>query len=322
MLRRIGDVTLTIPAARALRTRFPEARIDFLTEPPCEEVLAGVHELSNILVYRKGWLNYLYWFWRLRSMRYDWVVDYMGNPRSAMLTFFSRASLRAGPARASHAWAYTHRLAQPGETLYNPLEKIRMLSALDVDFDETDPMPRIASSADAEEFAQKAFLRMRMPKAPVVGLAPASRRVTRRWPAESYAALGRLLRDRRGLNVVVCWGPGERGLAERVRETKDLRQAAAVLGRCDVVVTNCNGPRHLATARGVPTLTIHSSSDPASWNPPDQDRFPFVRKEDLHCIGCRKNECPYDMECMNRLAPETVCERALALLDRTRSAAA
>lgn len=333
MLRRIGDVVLTTPAVRALRRLYPEATIDFLTEPPCHEILAGVPELSGILVYRKGWFNYLYWFWRLRSRRYDWAIDFMGNPRSAMLTFLSRAPVRAGPARVSHNWAYTRRLDQPETTLYNPAEKIRMLRGLGISPDESDPMPRIASSVEAEEFAQNALVRMRMPKGPLVGFSPASRRETRRWPAASYAALGRLLRDRKGANILICWGPGERALAEEIRdaigaqaylspETSDLRKAAAVLGRCAMLVSNCNGPRHLAAARGVPTLTIHSSSDPASWNPPDADSFPFIRKEDLHCIGCRKNECPYDLECLRDLTPETVAARAEALLDRALKAAA
>jgi len=333
MLRRIGDVVLTTPAVRALRKAFPEAQIDFLTEPPCHELLAGVHEISNILVYRKSWFNYLYWFWRLRFRRYDWVVDYMGNPRSAMLTAATRAPLRAGPARSSHSWAYTDRMKQPPKTLYNPQEKIWMLRALGLTVDESDCLPGIASSVDAEEFAQKALVRMRMPKAPLVGFAPASRRATRQWPAESYAALGRLLRDRRGVNILICWGPGERELAQSIRdgigeaaflapETTDLRQAGAVLGRCDLIVTNCNGPRHIATARGVPTLTIHSSSDPASWNPPDRDRHPVVRREDLHCIACRKNECPYALECLSELSPGKVCEEAEVLLSRIGSATA
>lgn len=330
MLRRIGDVVLTTPAVRALRKQYPDAQIDFLTEPPCHELLAGVPEISNILVYRKGWFNYLYWFLRLRLRRYDWVIDYMGNPRSAMLTASTRAPVRAGAARASHAWAYNHRLEQPPETLYNPLEKIRMLRGLGFEPDESDPMPRLASSMDAEEFVQKAIVRMRMPKAPLVGLVPASRRITRQWKPESFSALGRLLRERCGANILICWGPGERELAQGIRdaigeqaylapETTDLRQAAAVLGRCHMVISNCNGPRHIATARGVPTLTIHSSSDPASWNPADMELYPFVRLDDLHCIACRKNECPYALECLMNLAPETVFAQAQALLKRSGS---
>ena len=81
MLRRIGDVVLTIPAVRALRALYPDAQIDFLVEAPAHEMLAGIPELSNILVYNgKGIANTLAWISNVRRRRYDWVIDYMGNP--------------------------------------------------------------------------------------------------------------------------------------------------------------------------------------------------------------------------------------------------
>jgi len=168
--------------------------------------------------------------------------------------------------------------------------------------------------------------RMRIPRTgPIIGIVPASRRETRRWPASSFAEVGRGLRDRHGANVIVFWGPGEEDLANEVRDgigeaaflspmTPGVRELTALLGRCHLVVTNCNGPRHLATARGVATVTIHGSSDPASWNPLGLDRHPFVRLEDLHCIGCRKNVCPYGLECMKDLSASKVLETAERVL--------
>ena len=82
------------------------------------------------------------------------------------------------------------------------------------------------------------------------------------------------------------------------------------------VVANCAGPKHLAVALGVPTVTIHSSSDPASWTPPHPDHR-FARLSELHCIGCGLNECPYNLECLSRLAPERVLPLVSELLDRT-----
>ena len=127
MLRRIGDVILTIPPVKALRKRFPNAKIDFLVEAPCHEVLAWNTDISRIHVYSKGPLNYVKWILRVRRERYDWVIDFMGNPRTAMLTFSSGAALRAGPAHVSHRWAYSLPLIQPSEICYSALEKIRML---------------------------------------------------------------------------------------------------------------------------------------------------------------------------------------------------
>lgn len=332
MLRRIGDVLLTTPAVRALRKAWPGAEIDFLVEPPCHEMLHGNPDLTRVLLYGTAPFNYLYWLARVNRSRYDCVVDFMGNPRTAALTFASRAPVRAGPAHVAHAWAYTHKMTQSADRArYSAQEKVLMLGTLGLPVDPADCLPGLAGDPDAEEFAAEAARRMRLPRAGlIVGLVPASRRETRRWPAGRYAELGRLLRDRLSARVIVFWGPGEEALAAAVRDgigenanlapkTGSLLQLAALLGRCHLVVTNCNGPRHIATARGVPTVTVHGSSDPAAWNPPDSPLFQAVRRDELACIGCRSNTCPTAIECLRDLEAGRVfaaCERVLAAAGR------
>lgn len=333
MLRRVGDVLLTTPAARALRKLWPAAQLDFLVEPPCHEMLHGNPDVSRVLLYGTAPANYLYWLARVNRSRYDFVVDFMGNPRTAALTFASRAPVRAGPAQVSHTWAYTHLMTQSADTArYSALEKILMLGTLGLPVDASDFMPGLAGDPESEDFAAEAARRMRLPRGGlIVGLVPASRRETRRWPAARYAELGRLLRDRHGARVVVFWGPGEEALAEEVRsgigenahvspKTSTLGQAAALLGRCHLVVTNCNGPRHIATARGIPTVTVHGSSDPLAWNPPDSPCHAVVRSDELHCIGCRLNDCPTQIECLRDLPAARVlaaCESVLVAAGRS-----
>lgn len=311
-LRRIGDVLLTTPAVAALRRRFPRARLDFLVEPPGAEALAGNPGISEILVYKtQSHWDYWRWLGRIRGRRYDWVIDYMGNPRSALLAFFSGAALRAGPAHVAHRWAYNRPLVQSDQTCYGAIEKLRVLRPLGVEADEDSFMPKVYFPPEASPGNR-------------VGLAPASRKATRRWPAASYAALGKSLRRRHGCEILVFWGPGERDLAEEVArgvgegaritpQTPTLETAARLLAGCRLLVTNCSGSKHLACALGVPTLTIHGSSDPVSWTPPHPNHR-AVRLESLSCIGCRLNECPYDLECMKQLSPETVLAAADALL--------
>jgi heptosyltransferase-3 len=318
MLRRIGDVLLTTPAVRALRKRFPKAEIDFLVESPAHEMLAGNNDLTRVLIYDgHGPLKYLYWLLQVRMLHYDWVIDYMGNPRTAMLTFASGAAVKAGPGHVSHRWAYNHLLKESSTPHYSAEEKIRTLASLGIDADSSDHLPSVAGDAESEEFANKALARMRIPRGSIIGIVPASRRITRQWPAHKYAELGRRLRDSLGAHLIIFWGPGERELAEEVRngigtqaflgpETKSLRHLAALIGRCRLVVTNCNGPRHIAVARSVPTVTVHGSSDPVLWNPPGNENHTTIRHEKLDCIGCQKNRCPYALECMNDLSAAEV----------------
>lgn len=302
---------LTTPAVAALKRRFPQATIDFLVEPPGAEALAGNPHIRTVHVYGgQGLALAASWIAKIRSFAYDWVIDFLGNPRSAILTSLSRARLRAGPAHVAHRWAYNHLLAQSDTTRYAGLEKIRVLQSLGVPEDAASPLPAVYLALEPRNPANR------------VGLVPASRRDTRRWPASSYARLGRLLRQRYGSEIIVFWGPGEKNLAEEVvreigegaaaPETPTLRDAANQMVRCRLIITNCNGPKHLAVALGIPTVTIHGSSDPASWNPPDPKHL-AVRLDELFCIGCGLNACPYNLECLRELPPERVLAAAETL---------
>lgn len=314
-LRRIGDVILTTPAVAALKKTYPKAAIDFLVEPPGAEALAGNPHLREIVVYDGRTIAGLL---DIRRRRYDWVIDFLGNPRSALLTFCSGAAVKAGPAHVGHRWAYNMPLVQSSTTHYGALEKIRVLAPLGVASEDADSLPRVYLAEGA---------------APgnVVGLAPASRKDTRRWPAERFADLGKLLRARFGCELLVFWGPGERELAERVArligngaratpETRSLAEAARLLAGCRLLVSNCAGLKHLAVAVGVPTVTVHGASDPVSWTPRDP-RHLAVRRDELACIGCASNSCPTQIECLRDLEAERVFAAAKRLLETPAEAA-
>lgn len=319
-LRRLGDVILTTPALEALRKKFPGAKLDLLVEAPGAEAVAGHPAIDQVLIYDsiRPW-SALDWAFRIRARRYDWVIDFLANPRTALLTALSGAKIKAGPAHVARRWAYNVRMVQSPQACYAGLEKVRWLAALGI------------APGDAPELPRLVLAQRPLKLENIVGLVPPSRKETRRWPAPSYARLGRLLRDKHGCRLKVFWGPGEKDLAdevvrgigagaEAIPETKSIADLARELVSCRVVVGNCAGPKHVALALGVPTVTIHGSSDPASWTPSHPDHR-FVRLDELHCIGCRSNHCPYNLECMRQLPAERVLPAVSELLLRTEARA-
>src|SRR6476659_8389452 len=68
-LKRAGDVLLTTPVPKILRLRWPEARIDFLTDPPFAPLLALNPTINVIHQYDKN--NRLGTIRRIRSEGYD-----------------------------------------------------------------------------------------------------------------------------------------------------------------------------------------------------------------------------------------------------------
>ncbi|WP_272700186.1 glycosyltransferase family 9 protein [Desulfovibrio sp. Fe33] len=151
---------------------------------------------------------------------------------------------------------------------------------------------------------------------PYITVGPSHRRETRRWPAEHYAGLFKLLEERYPkLKVFLLYGPGEKELAERIHsESGDnvvlsetmlsLRQMAAVMEKAVLHLGNCSSPRHFAVAVNTPSVTIQGATTNA-WRFPGDDHLSLIRREG--CYGCNRNVCKLGtFECLKEYAPAQV----------------
>jgi ADP-heptose:LPS heptosyltransferase len=87
---------------------------------------------------------------------------------------------------------------------------------------------------------------------------------------------------------------------------------AALLKRCDFVVSNDTGPMHIAAAVGTPVLGIYGPTNPALQGPYGQGHL-TVRNERLSCLGCNLTACPIGHPCMEELEVATVLDAFAAL---------
>ncbi len=104
----------------------------------------------------------------------------------------------------------------------------------------------------------------------------------RRWPAEHFAAVARVLAGR-GLRVVLTGTAPEAELARQVARLAgvecldlagrtDLGAAAALLAGARLLVCNDTGVSHLAAALGTPSVVVSTGDNPARWSPADGRR--------------------------------------------------
>ncbi|MDP1994367.1 MAG: hypothetical protein Q8K40_03880, partial [Ignavibacteria bacterium] len=120
-LRGIGDVILSTVVFDNLLKEFPNAKIDYLTEPPSKSALEKLSFLNEIILYKKNES-----FAGLKTIskvflnKYDLVLDFYSNPRTAMITYFSRAKYRAGFPYRGRTYAYN---------LFGPAERNKFHAA-------------------------------------------------------------------------------------------------------------------------------------------------------------------------------------------------
>ncbi len=108
-LSAIGDVIHTLPALAALRKLYPHARIDWVIEEAASDLIKDLPYLDNVIISpRKRWIKELKkgqlsalkeiaaFIRKLRSVRYDLVIDFHGLLKSAVIVFLAKAIRKLG----------------------------------------------------------------------------------------------------------------------------------------------------------------------------------------------------------------------------------
>ena len=130
---------------------------------------------------------------------------------------------------------------------------------------------------------------------------------------DGYSALDRM--DLKILAILQVDGRiTNQALAERVALSPSACLARVRRLEADGLIQGYHARLDIERIR--PTVTIHGSSDPDAWNPPDDARHAVARLGELHCIGCRLNDGPTQIECLRDLPAERVlaaCEKVLAV---------
>lgn len=316
-LKRAGDVIVTTPVLAALKQTFPGTVIDFLVDIPFAPLLRHHPALRQVRIYDRSapWKTVQ----ALRRERYDWVLDFQSSPRSILATLFIGARMRAGYRVRFWGHFLSRAMRRPGADVSATEGKMNLVRTL---------WPEVAKAGERmiyltsqeRDWALEVSGSRGSAKSPI-GLIPTHRRSSRRWLPEHFVALGQRLRSA-GHPLWLFWGPGEESYVQDIQRQipeswmipkTSLREMAALLERCEVVITNDNGPMHTASAVGAPTVTLYGPTDPVCWNP-GGPRHRVLRASALRCLGCNLNECPFDHECMRLLTPERVAQEAASLL--------
>ncbi|MBI5215433.1 MAG: glycosyltransferase family 9 protein [Ignavibacteriae bacterium] len=319
-LRAIGDVVLSTVVIRNLRLAFPDAQIDFLTEKPSRDIIEGNPDINNVLVFDGKKQSGLGLIWNVRSRKYDLVIDLFGNPRSALVTYFSGAHYRVGYRFGWREKCYNIVVEPRGGEVHNTefnLDAVRALGFAVTDFSPADSGQklRMTITENDEIFAFRYFLESGLNDSFVVALNAAGGWYTKRWAIPKYAELADMLVEQHQAKILLLWGPGERDDAERLATlmtnkailipATTLKQLAAILQRCSMMVTNDSGPMHIAAAMGTSTVAIFGPTNPMLQGP-FGNQSEIVRNERLGCLGCNFTKCPIGNPCMEELSVEEV----------------
>ncbi len=346
-LRLIGDVVFTTPAIRALRRRFPAARLTYLVESASAPVVANNPHLSDVIVapYARGWQRVrddLTLARRLRRARFDTVVDFHGGPRSALLTWLTRAPVRVGYDVAGRHWMYNRVVHRPAElrARHSVENQWDLLAEIDETFrtlpDRTVDRVEMPVEAAARAAIDARMAAWRVAASRLIVVHVSAGNPFRRWPESSFAELvTNIVRARPDHVVVVTGGPSDRDAAARVMaasrgtlgpdasrvldgEGLSLVELRALIDRAALFIGGDSGPLHVASTSDTPIVGLYGPTLPARSAPWRPDWIPSAAVDVgvLPCRPCEQRVCaPGDFRCLTHLPASTVQDAALRLLE-------
>lgn len=136
----------------------------------------------------------------------------------------------------------------------------------------------------------------------IVVIHPGTGAPVKLWEVRSWARVADELIRANGIQVVLTGSESEREQVEGIHaqiqqpalaligET-DLGRLAALLARADLVLGVDNGPLHLATAQGTPTVRLYGPTDPRVFGPWGDPKLHTVVQATQPCTGCAAIPC-------------------------------
>lgn len=288
----LGDVVLSLPALRAIRKKFPHARVTVAVGKPGAEVigLSGYADETFVVdrvALRDGFkpLSIVRVFKIVQDVRrrkFDFVIDLHSLSETNLLGFLSGAPKRLYSRRPGRSLDYLSNFQPrpPIETDHRARHLIdRYLDVLiPLEIEKAERLPTLKTTPhDDAAIARRLTKAKADAGAPLVGLFPGAGHPSRRWPLAQFASLADFLVRNDQVKVVVFLGPEEREFVKDVRQQfppsvvildqLTIPQLAAAQARLAAFVSNDTGPMHIASAVGTPVVLLLDKRAPESYLP-------------------------------------------------------
>jgi ADP-heptose:LPS heptosyltransferase len=337
-LKALGDIVLSLPIPRALRERYPGARISYLCWEQYTGALKGESSVDEVIGLRKGLPAQAGMIARLKNERFDLAIDLLGSPRSALLTFLTGARIRIGMDVGRHGWCYHFLLPRimtvRGDrvkryTLESNREIVRLLRLWKdegcvgrsggVPVSEGYAIGFLAAGTE-KKWAETYISGLGIDRDRLVGIVPSATYQSKSWPEKKFVTLVEMLEKRHGLVSLILWGPGEEAVARAIARSvpsaicapeTGIARLGALISGLRLLITTDSGPKHLAVLQGVPTVTLFGPTDPVIWDPMNENHR--VIHLDLPCAPCKKLTCSPN-RCLSDIEPEDVMDHITGIL--------
>ncbi|MSQ15376.1 MAG: glycosyltransferase family 9 protein [Dehalococcoidia bacterium] len=330
----IGDMLLSEPAIAAIKSCFPEARLDVIGAGRSEEILINNPNVDTLIPFSAPWhaawrgqrINWLTAAVevaevakKLRQEKYDLAFELRGDVRDILFSIASGAKAVCGSSFRGGGFLLDF---VPVHNEFGHQVEMALDIAASAGASPTREDPRLYLTLEEKRSAEKV---LQNNSVECIALHLGAGFPSKCLPIEKFAAVATALhRADSSRCFIVVGGPEDRVLADAFQSlavvpTTDLvgklsvRETAAVLERCSLFLGNDSAPMHLAAAGSVPVVTFFGPSEPWKFHPYGTEYR--LLEVDLPCRPCDYVHCIHsEYLCMTRQSVDAIVGAAEELI--------
>jgi len=327
-LSSLGDVVLASVVIGAIKRRLPQALLSILVKSEYAGLYSCDPRITHVIPLHPGHPHLLQLVRSLRKKNFDTIVDIHSNLRSLLIRNLVSADRKVHyHKRHLIRWAMVHLKwlnFQPRHTVDLYLDAVRGLGIRD-----SPRKPKLYVDATTRHRVRDLLIESGLSGDDIlVGVSPGARWKAKRWRAEGFASVCDSLLQRRETKVLIL---GDKDDVPFVREILswmrrrpidmtarlDIQELMAAISFCRLFLSNDSGPMHIATALGVPVVSIFGPTHPKLGFSPLGEKD-IVISRNLSCSPCSlhgEGDCRLKRRiCMEQITPEMVLEALERLL--------
>ena len=309
-LSSLGDVVCTLPAAVALRNRYPECEIVWAVSPAFADVVNACSAV-NTVVHVKPRLHPSTWP-RIEG-EFDAAFDLQGLFKSAIVVRQAKARRKLGYHWQREGAAFFSAAVTPDPTSLHVVDQyVDVVRAYNAEMERAEF--GLAPTAEATE-GVRALLREADVEGNYVLLNPGAGWASKRWPPSAFAELVKGLQGT-GVTPILIGGGDEAAISaaaavEHFSQAIGSKLPVSLLGKTSISqlvaliagarahVGGDTGSTHIAAALGVPAVGLYSITRPERC-------CPYGQIERTH----------YDRDGLDRIHPKAVLNTLLQAIGR------
>jgi len=323
-----GDVLRTTPILSALKEKYPKSLVTWVVKEPAQELLEGSVYIDRIMVFSLSSLLCL------QAERYDLLISLDKAPEAAALASMVKAGKKCGYGLDSKGkifslnkeTEYSFLLGLDDELKFKKNNKTYQEMIFEIASLPYKKQRYELKLGESElDFAESFFRENNIQgNKPMIGIVTGAGRVfaNKNLKQDKIVKLIELLNAEMDTQIILLGGPQEKEINEYIIANAkpkifnsgcehNLKEYAALVNKCSLVITPDTLALHIAIALGRPVIALFGPTCPQ-----EIDLYNLGRKivTTIGCAPCYKNKCDKQLSCMDKISLDEINKAAKELI--------